>query len=274
MRFSSSKNIIKLIFNFTLILNSFAGDTPPSISLHAPLLDQAQSASGGGNPPMKISTGRMKPVTSPGSPRYEAAFAQTGVGSTKFLKGISHVAVSSAPDPQHLYPKISVRPGRKDSTVVSFFRHPESHPTGKPYEYMQHQKPDVLSDVHQPAKIYKVGYRKIDDQNSEDIHHAKIIQGHMAKGHYHPKAALVNTVPGDPRARRKGPTIDVDPGKLHGSILTHVYGPPASPKHGNPPYEHQGQPQASSGQGTSHDRARPHPSSPGGGGENKRQRVQ
>ncbi|PWN38535.1 uncharacterized protein FA14DRAFT_177799 [Meira miltonrushii] len=268
------KSILTTILNLTLICRSLTADDPPHISLYGHLLDQpdvgtSEGTSRGSHPPMKISTARMKPVTSPGSPRLQAAKAQILAGPNKVFKGISHIAVSSIGDTQHLYPKVSVRPGRKDSTVLSLFRHPHVYPEGaKPYEYMQHQNLDLVGDVHQRAMIYKVGYRKIDDPDSEDIHHSRTIQQHMASNQYHPKAALVSTVPGDPRARRKGPKIDIDPGRLSGQILTQVYGPASPPKHGNPTHEYQGQPQGSGGAGRahspSHDAARFRSTSPGG----------
>jgi hypothetical protein len=160
---SSPHHLITLIMDFRLkvflLALSFFGQCisppPEPISLHAPLLDQTEENSLTGSshpshnlPPMKISTGRMKPITSVGSPRYQEAMINAGIGTSKYVKSISYVAILPHSNSEHLYPKVTVKPGRKDSTVVSYFTHVLlSTVTSKPYEYMYDQRKDLHVDI-------------------------------------------------------------------------------------------------------------------------------
>lgn len=283
-------NLLTLIFALAGFFQiCLAVDTPPPLSLHAPLLDQAPVATAGEpshattsshNPPMKITTGRMKPVTSPGSPRYTEALAEAGIGKTKFAKSFAHVGILGT-NSEHLYPKVSVRPGKKDSTVVSFFHHARIAQQGvKPYDYMQHQNPDFSTDISKPALVYKIGLRKPDGKNSEDGHHVNQIVRYMGKNQYHPKAALVNTVRGDSRATQNKPKVDIDPGRLDGNLITTLYAPVSPRRDGNVNDSHQSQPRAGDIAGGSRrsqspprNRTRARSSSPDNRGDHSRQRV-
>lgn len=290
MYVASVTNFLTLIFTLTVFFQiCLAVDTPPPPSLHAPLLDQVPDATSGEsshattsshNPPMKISTGRMRPVTSPGSPRYTEALAEAGIGRTKFAKSLAHVGILGTSS-EHLYPKISVEPGKKDSTVVSFFHHAKIPQEGaKPYDYMQHQNHDFSSDISKPAMIYKIGLRKPGGKNSKDFQHMSQIVRHMGRNQYHPKAALLNTVRGDSRATHNKPKIDVDPGRLNGNLITTLYTPASPRRDGNVNDSHQNQPRAGNVAGGSRrsqspprNRTRARSNSPDNRGDHRRQRV-
>lgn len=215
-------------------MRSISVDPDMPISLYAPLHDQAEPSTSGGSSTPAHSTGRMKPISNTGSPRVQDVDTSMVIRKHKNIKGIAFTSVSSDPSSPHTYPKISVRPGKKDATVLSYFHHPFPHPeSSKPYKYMEHQSIDSASDSSKPAKKFQIGLRKI-DWKSEDAQHARAYARYMSSNQHHPKAALVHVVRGDNRAERKRPTIDVDQGKLHGNLLITSYGPESPPKHTNP----------------------------------------
>lgn len=206
-----------------------------AVSIHAIVLNQRpdESAVGinssqlhGNGPPMKISTSRMKPVTSPASPRYQNALRDVNDAFRHTLKGVSHVAILPDHTSKYLLPKVSVKPGRQDSNVISFFHHPAEYPKAAgPYQYMQHQQADEATDFHAPAKTYMVGQQKSKSNSQEALHTANIINGLSGGDWRHPKAALAHSLPGDARAGSKRPTVTVNPGRLYGNLVTAVYGP-------------------------------------------------
>ena len=224
---------------------SSAGD-PERISLNAHVFDekpegQFSQQPDAHQPPLKISTGRMKPITSSGSPRVQDTSKEVFRMNHKQIKGLAISAVSTNPSATSDYPKVTVRPGKKDATVISYFHHPFRMPhRPNAYQYMQDEKHDDISDISQPAKKYQIGLRKT-NYKSDDIRHAQAFTGIMSNSQYHPKAALVHIVPGDKRAKRKRPTIDVDQGRLHGNLLITSYGPESPKKHVGSSVQHQAQ---------------------------------
>lgn len=266
---------------------AYAGD-PEKISLHASMIKVPKEGtslpqSSDDFSPEKISSGRMKPISSTGSPRFEEAAQSLGIDSHNQIKGISHIGILSDPASSHTYPKVTVRAGKKKSIVINQFHHPY-RPTenAKPYQYMQHQHSDDPSDLNQPAFLYKIGQRKV-GKSSVSVQHAKSISKHMSHSQYHPKAAIFHNLPGDQHANRKAPTIDVDPGRLHGHLLTTVYGPESPPKSSLALHQSQNHPQIMGQVATGHSQSptrsprsptRDRISSPGGGNGSKKQRVE
>ena len=205
-----------------------------AVTLHAMVLNQKPEHSITGEssqsqqPSMKISTGRMKPVSSPSSPRYQEALRDIHGAFRHNVKAVSHAAILPDPTTHHQYPKVSVKPGRQDSNVISFFHHPAEPPKGgQPYQYLQHTKFEELSDIHQPAKRYRIGQQKANVHSEETTHVANMITEMHSAGWNQPKAALVHSLPGDARAKSKRPTVNVNPGRLYGNLVTIVYGPPS-----------------------------------------------
>lgn len=246
--------LVYLVFVLNLTLKTYSVNSDDPISIHAPLLNRGEenapgetSTSAHGAQPLKISTGRMKPITSPGSPRLYDADREKWNRKHRYVNGLSIPSVSSDPSSEHLYPKISVRPGKKDATVISYFHHPYRNLSKDgPYQYMQHERADDATDIAQPAKKFQIGLRKTNFK-SKDVRHAQSFTRFMSKSQYHPKAALVHHVPGDRRAERKRPTIDVDQGRLHGNLLITSHGPESPPKSNSDSHQHQNQPHTSSG---------------------------
>lgn len=222
---------------FTLVLLSFSlvSSHVQGISIHAPVLNQMQQESTGGEsssqgqaqqPPMKISTGRMKAISTPVSPRCTNCLRDIHHAFGHEVKGVSHVAVLPDPKSAYEFPKVSVTPGKQDSNVFSTFHHPRTYPKGgAPFQYMNHQQFDQLTDVHQPGKVYRIGQQKA-KKDSEIVNHASNILAGLTDNKYnrHPKAALAHSLPGDARATTKRPTINVSPGRLYGNMITFVYG--------------------------------------------------
>lgn len=222
---------------------TLSGDTTDPISIFGAVFDEAPTPGRSSEqPPMKISTGRMKAISHAGSPRMTVATAEMNQQGYNRVKGISHTAVMANPTSSYTYPKITVRPGKKDVSVMSVFHHPARlTPNSKPYEYMQDKKSDSLEDISRPAQRYKIGLRKIHGKSPE-LEQAREESLRSSRSHYHPKAALIQTLKGDSRAKRKRPTIDVEQGKLHGNLAITTYGPESPPKNNNQGHQHQEQP--------------------------------
>lgn len=183
------------------------------------------------NPPPKIGTGRMKPVTGPGSPRFGKAYHEMVLSSGgKVLKGVAHTGIIANPHSDFDYPKISLAPGKKESGVISFFQHTRHIPGDGPYQYMQRQQQDTREDMALKAKSYAVGFRK-HEHGSEDDKHTRNMIDVMSSNQHHPRAALSRIMEADNQAKHKRPTVDVDAGKYHGHLVTFHFGPESPPKH-------------------------------------------
>ncbi|PWN38536.1 uncharacterized protein FA14DRAFT_153860 [Meira miltonrushii] len=214
------------------------GQAPTALSASEPNSQQA------GHPvhPVDVSTGRMKPVTGPGSPRFGRAYhnIRTSPGGAK-LKGVSHTGILANPNSEFDFPKMTVTRGNKESAVISLFHHPRHPPGDGPYQYMQRQQPDTTVDKADRAKTYPLGFRK-HEPGSEDDHRTRSRLDSMSSDQTHPRAAISYRVGADQRVKHKRPRVDVDAGKYHGHLLTFVFGPESPPKHGT-----QGQSSANTG---------------------------
>lgn len=230
------------IFALFFCKKSFSAGDPDPISIQGAMFDETSQSSSSNQPsqqpPRWISTGRLKPMSGSGSPRMSDAQLELDRKGHKFIKGVSHTPVMGNPVSPHQYPKVTIRPGRKSASVISMFHHPaRPTPDAKPLQYMLDQKADTHSDITQPASTYKIGLRSIHGK-SEELKQFKTNAIDLSRNHYHPKAVLIQILPGDSRAERKRPTIDVDQGKLHGNLMIASYGPESPPKQGSPRHQH------------------------------------